>query len=205
MKAKNLTLITWQDWMPIISVLLIVALLMLMSCSKTETRPMETDLDQLTVTECPYVCEADTNLLKSSPVNRMPNGGGKNTTDWLGSNVATGWHGANGVPSVFQILTMGKDRMQKVSSISQFVLYSPEPAQISEVYHTLSFQYMTNTTFIVVVRYTDHCGYSIYEGRAGSGWQNMQITFWSPRILSIMWYNHPNKPGWLVVDNVNLF
>lgn len=176
-----------------------------MSCAKIQTEPIgDIKVDNISITPCPYIL-FDTILLKSSVINRMPNGGGKNTTDWIGSPVAYGWHGVNGIPNVFQILTNGTDRMQKVSSVNQFVMYSPEPTQIPEVYHTLSFRYLTNTNFFVVVRYTDHCGYRIFDGISSSGWQNIQITFWSPRILSIMFYNHPNQPGWLVLDNVNLF
>lgn len=172
--------------------------IVLFGCGKSEVRP---DFPALTITEA-----TTAPTLKSDAPNRLPNGGGEGTTDWLGATNARGW-GSYPTDRLtrFSIGQSGTDRYQEVSSPSQFCLISPTPAPISGVWHTLRFRYTATTPFIVVVRYSDRCGYRIAEGVVSHEWEDVCVTFWAPKVVSVMWYNRPNEPGGIKLDNVNLY
>lgn len=182
-------------WM-VIMVVIGVTALALFGCTKTDIHPDNfPDITEATI------CAT----LKSDGPNRLPNGGGEGTTDWLGATNARGW-GSYPTDRLtrFSIGQSGTDRYQEVSSPSQFCLISPTPAPVSGVWNTLRFRYTATTPFIVVVRYSDRCGYRIAEGMVSHEWEYVCVTFWAPKVVSVMWYNRPEEPGELRIDNVNL-
>ena len=176
--------------------LLIPFLFLFASCEKVNTTPS----NDWTVTDPP----AMNGPVQLQPNNRMPNGGGLNTTDWRGGNIANGWHVLNHQTSPAIQVYMG-DRSQTVSSPSQFVLYSPEPAQISGVWHRITFRYQATTGFIMNVRYSDQCPAFILPCPASHEWNNVDTQFYARRVKTIMFYNRPFEPGQVRLDNVNLY
>lgn len=183
------------------AILFVVLLTIIVAgCTKADTEPDNT-ISELQITEA-----TTTPTLKSDGPNRLPNGGGEGTTDWLGSTNARGW-GSYPTDRLtrFSIGQSGTDRYQEVSSPSQFCLISPTPAPVSGVWHTLRFRYTATTPFIVVVRYSDRCGYRIAEGVVSHEWQEVDVTFWAPRVVSVMFFNRPEQPGGIKLDNVNLY
>ena len=171
--------------------------LAIFGCTKTDIQP-DTNLDITPAIIGP--------TLKSTGPNRMPNGGGENTTDWLGTNIARGWsRPAYDRLSRFSIGQSGGDRHQEASSPSQFVLISPTPTPKDGVWHRLTLRYTSTNPFIVVVRYSDRCGYRVYEGSVNHEWEEVDVTFWAQKVVSVMFYNRPNEPGGVRVDNVNLY
>ena len=182
------------------------ALIGLMLCFTACTKAEVIQPDELTVLTMPQAPDSIAQRLKSSTMNRMPNGGGEGTTDWLGTGIANGWHGIPGSKATeFSIASSHGNRAQCASSPNQFVLYSPTPAPISGVYHRLALRYTATTSFLIVVRYSDRCGYRIYEGTPSHEWVDVDVTFWAPKVVSVMFYNRPNEPGGIKIDQVNLF
>lgn len=176
--------------------------LIFFGCSKSDEQP--TGPAGITVTDIPIT--AASGAFKSTGQNRMPNGGGSNTTDWMGTNVGRGW-GTYPQDRLtrFAITSCAGDRYQEAWSVSQFCLISPEPARASGVWHRLICRYTATTSFIIVVRYGATCGYRIWNGEVSHEWKTVDTTFWAPRVLSLMYYNRPNEPGGIRVDNVNLY
>ena len=159
------------------------------SCGKIETTPDSTDPQ----TDAPAM-------------NRMPNMGGGNTTDFIDSD---GDGRADGVATNNRITQFGilsGPRCQWAQSVSQFVMISPAPAPKSSPYNTLTFRYRSTTPFMVVARYGAACGNLIYTGGVEHEWRTVTIeNFWCPNVRCIMWYNRANEPGQVDVDEVNLY
>lgn len=168
----------------------IFIILVIVSCSKPET-----------VTPQPKI--------KSSTIqNLMPNGGGRNTTDWHdwdGNGVADGWMTMTGTQANIGHDGTWRNDYQRVESTGQFCILSPGTPDDGKQYHDLSFKYRSNTRVWVAVMYSGRCGYIAKKIEPSDTITEISVRIWSPRIYTIKWYNSPCYPGWLELDEINIY
>lgn len=166
----------------------IFILLVIVSCFKPET-----------VTPQPKT--------KSATIqNIMPNGGGRNTTDWIdtdGNGIADGWFTMPGTQANIGHDGQWRNDYQRVEG--QFCLFSPGTPDDGKQYHTLSFKYRSNTRVWVAVMYSGRCLYVATILQPADEINAVEIRIWSPRIYTIKFYNSPCFPGWMEIDEVNIY
>lgn len=170
------------------TLLLIVALTGFSACSKEQTIEPEQPPE-----------------LKAAMNNLMPNGGGSGTTDWVGENIAVHWSEVTGDASILTGInwTGNYQRIERVTG--QFVLQSPPTPDDNKQYHTVTFKYRSNTRIWVAMMYSGRCTYVMIKLEPTDKPQTVTVRAWSPRIYCIRWYNSPCYPGFLEIDEVNVY
>jgi hypothetical protein len=179
--------------------LLPVLLCLIMACTVSCTKP-EPTIPEAVVTFGP--------LLKSSETTLISNGGGNGTTDW---NKA----GKSQPPDSWLINQYGRCEVRRdvhysgsylrCFSRSQFTLTSPPAPDDGKAWHTVTFYYRSDTEVRLAVKYSPTCTYCVCVLPVASKVQYVTVRFWSPMVLFIRFYNSPIRPGFMELDEVNLF
>lgn len=157
------------------------------SCTKTE----ETILPELP------------NSYKSTITNFIPNGGGTNTTDWLGNKLQPDYWSVKGKAKINSGIHWQGQYLQ-VSSRSQFYLISPGVNETKNSEWKLNFYYRSNTKVRIAVKYSETCTYCIAVLPVADKVQYYSVKFKAPVIFWLKWYNSPIEPGFIEIDQVEL-
>lgn len=144
---------------------------------------------------------------KSANLSILPNSGGNGASDWIVSakdNVPDGW-------KINQYGRVKVDRdiryegyFVRVTSKSQFMFDSPA-AIVNATWHVLSLKYRSNTEVRIAVKYSPTCTYCLAILPPSDKVQVFTVRFWSPEVRWLRFYNSPIKPGYIELDQVNLY
>jgi hypothetical protein len=172
--------------------ILVLSLVLLTSCSKNSPLDVEETHTLLTL---------DDSKPSTNVHNLVPNGGGYNTTDWIGDSA---WITRTGASSInFQSIYWEK-YYKHITSRSQFVLISPKLSAESAGWYTLMFKHENNVKTTVAVQYSEHCTFVVGMLEPTLKPVYTTLRFYSRKVLSIKWYNRPIEPGYLKLDEVTL-
>lgn len=144
---------------------------------------------------------------KATGTSLLPNSGGLGATDWdITSKIL--------VPDGWKLNSYGRYTQDegvwwtgvfaRVHSKSQFIFDSPA-VPVESAWHTLTFKYRSNTDVRLAVKYSPACTYCICIIPASDKVQLFTVQFWSPEIRFLRFYNSPVKPGYIELDEINLY
>ena len=139
---------------------------------------------------------------KATTLNILPNGGGSGTTDWTGYGT---WITRSGKSEVLTDHYLWKGNFMHIESRYQFCIISPQ--MTADVYreYTLTFKYQSNTSVKIAIIYSPTCTFVPAEIAPAGKPIYATIKFKATRVLAVKWYNNPLKPGYINLDEINLY